>query len=334
MANLDFMDRAKGALLGLAIGDALGAPFDGMAPYDIYQKFGTPDGYYDSLGSKRTCGQYTANTQLALLIAACVATNTSKTPDWRNLFAGAHVKAIGNARDWDETTKNATDRFARTQKLDDCGEASTTGFFLPKAIPLGIWSAIKDVGDDGLVKGAASIASFSHKGMAQALALASIAMVVRDSLRRNIGGKDKLPNPYILYQDEDSLFARVIQMCRKHETDDQKSLAGRLDFARRKLQAQVSLKEFVGDNGNSCDVYEATPLSLFCFFKKYDDFGSISAAAARGGAASLNSCLVGGMVGSYAGTSFLADKKDMMDDLEESPRILALAEKLSMSLDV
>ena len=37
-------DRFLGCLLGLATGDAFGAPFEGLGPYDIYQGFGFAGG--------------------------------------------------------------------------------------------------------------------------------------------------------------------------------------------------------------------------------------------------------------------------------------------------
>jgi poly(ADP-ribose) glycohydrolase ARH3 len=36
-------DRFAGCLLGLAVGDGLGAPYEGLAAQDIYNQVGTPD---------------------------------------------------------------------------------------------------------------------------------------------------------------------------------------------------------------------------------------------------------------------------------------------------
>lgn len=329
MSNSDFLDQATGALLGVAIGDAMGAPFDDMTAYDIYRKFGVPDGYFESLNYHRKAGDYTANTQLALLIASDVVKTGAKAD--RYSFAKAHSDALDRARGWDSDTKNAAELFKKNQKFEECGAASTTGWFLPKAIPLGIIAAVRGTNDDDLIKAAEAIVSFSHKGKAQTLAAAAIAMVVRECLRRRIGGGDKFPSPHQLYQSDESLFAKIVSMCRRYESSapfEQTSIADRLDFARRKLQAGCSVKEFVADNGNSHDMYEAVSFSLFCFFNRYDDFSGIAIAASRGRAASLNACLVGGMVGAYAGTSFLANKKDMLDDLEGGQKIMILAEKL------
>ncbi len=36
-------DRFAGCLLGLAVGDALGAPYEGLTALDIFYRFGLPD---------------------------------------------------------------------------------------------------------------------------------------------------------------------------------------------------------------------------------------------------------------------------------------------------
>ena len=39
----DLADRFRGCLLGLAVGDALGAPYEGLPALDIFHRFGPPD---------------------------------------------------------------------------------------------------------------------------------------------------------------------------------------------------------------------------------------------------------------------------------------------------
>ena len=42
---MDVLDRARGALLGMAVGEALGAPLEGLEPEMIEEKIGKITGY-------------------------------------------------------------------------------------------------------------------------------------------------------------------------------------------------------------------------------------------------------------------------------------------------
>ena len=41
MISADLLDRARGSLAGLAVGDALGRPVEGMSAQEIREKFGS-----------------------------------------------------------------------------------------------------------------------------------------------------------------------------------------------------------------------------------------------------------------------------------------------------
>ena len=74
-----FFDRACGCLMGLAIGDALGAPVEGMPPDRIKQQYGEVTGFFDMETAPtpdvpkpqtrfRMRGAYTDDTQMALCL--------------------------------------------------------------------------------------------------------------------------------------------------------------------------------------------------------------------------------------------------------------------------
>ncbi len=75
MPELNRIDRVRGCLLGLAIGDALGAPLEGLSAQQIRAHYGQVDDFVD--GSRawkkkpyrwRIPGLYTDDTQQALAI--------------------------------------------------------------------------------------------------------------------------------------------------------------------------------------------------------------------------------------------------------------------------
>lgn len=76
MPQLNRIDRVRGSLLGLAVGDALGAPLEGLSPQQIRAHYGQVDDYVD--GSRawkkkpyrwRMPGLYSDDTQQALALS-------------------------------------------------------------------------------------------------------------------------------------------------------------------------------------------------------------------------------------------------------------------------
>jgi len=63
-------DRFRGCLLGLAVGDAVGAPFEGLTGETIYRSFGPVDRIIADLNDEVI--NYTDDTQMALGVAECL----------------------------------------------------------------------------------------------------------------------------------------------------------------------------------------------------------------------------------------------------------------------
>lgn len=76
MSQNDAMNQARGAMLGMAVGDALGAPLEGLGPHQIKTHYGVVRHYVDGYRAWRRKkerwrlpGLYTDNTQQALAVA-------------------------------------------------------------------------------------------------------------------------------------------------------------------------------------------------------------------------------------------------------------------------
>ena len=111
------MDRFKGCLLGLAVGDALGAPVEFMAP-------GTFEPIRDMRSGgefKLEAGQWTDDTSLALCIAASLVETRSFDPvDQLNRYIkwyrGGYMSSTGECFDIGITTKRSLLDFEETGK--------------------------------------------------------------------------------------------------------------------------------------------------------------------------------------------------------------------------
>ena len=114
MPQLNRSDRVRGSLLGLAIGDALGAPLEGLSAQQIRAHYGQVDDYVD--GSRawkrkpyrwRMPGLYTDDTQQALALTDVLLEHGAVDPDRlariyldlatpRGSYVGAH-RGVGRS---------------------------------------------------------------------------------------------------------------------------------------------------------------------------------------------------------------------------------------------
>src|SRR5687768_329237 len=95
-------DQYLGALLGLAIGDALGLPIDGMTAAAIREVHGAVDGYLeipDAGDGQPVSGTISDKTDTALCIVESLTTNDGML-DPENINARLGFLIAGNARQW------------------------------------------------------------------------------------------------------------------------------------------------------------------------------------------------------------------------------------------
>ena len=111
MPNSIQIDRARGCLLGLAVGDALGAPLEGLTQQQIQATYGLVGDYVDGARAWRKKpyrwrlkGLYTDDTQQALALTDCLRERGQIDPEWlaqiylamatpRGAYLGAHRSA-------------------------------------------------------------------------------------------------------------------------------------------------------------------------------------------------------------------------------------------------
>lgn len=82
MLNIDapsLLDRFRGCLLGLAVGDAVGAPFEGLSSETIYRDFGSISRLIGHLDLDEI--QYTDDTQMTIGVCECLLQKDSITAD-------------------------------------------------------------------------------------------------------------------------------------------------------------------------------------------------------------------------------------------------------------
>src|SRR6185437_928617 len=83
MSNTDapsLLNRFRGCLLGLAVGDAVGAPFEGLSSETIYREFGDISRLITRLDLDEI--QYTDDTQMTIGVCECLLEKQSIDPDY------------------------------------------------------------------------------------------------------------------------------------------------------------------------------------------------------------------------------------------------------------
>jgi len=192
-----FFDRACGCLFGLAIGDAMGAPIEGMTAGDIRQRYGQVDGFFEMQVRPsaevpspqswyRLKATYTDDTQMALAVMDSLVESRGFDPDH---MAGRFVRLIGDRdrgqawvfRGSGRNTRTALEQLRGGTNWRHSGMASPSDGAAMRVAPVGLfyWDD-----KEALVQASIQQAMITHRdarAMASAAAIAcGVAALVSD----------------------------------------------------------------------------------------------------------------------------------------------------------
>jgi ADP-ribosylglycohydrolase len=139
-------DTVHGALLGTAVGDALGMPVEGLSHQNVRTYYLGIKAYRDDEQRKDLdAGQWTDDTQCTFAVVR-TCTDVSDPADWPARVAEAYVALRPEARRWGPTTTAAVDRLADGVSPAASGDPDrpTDGAAM-RAAPLGLWWAATGV---------------------------------------------------------------------------------------------------------------------------------------------------------------------------------------------
>jgi ADP-ribosyl-[dinitrogen reductase] hydrolase len=177
-----------GALMGMAIGDALGMPVAGWSADRIRERYGEIDGYYPRVfadGSAIKAGEFTDESELALCIVESFTVNNGEI-DVDNIGARFLYLARGEAQRWipPDTLRAllaADETMNFVQPLDEDGPA--TGDVAARGIPIGLIHAVGGFDADGMRADAESATRITHGSPAAIAATTAVAHLVRTAAR-------------------------------------------------------------------------------------------------------------------------------------------------------
>jgi len=316
--TLDFLsDRFVGCLVGMGIGDAMGQAADGMTPYDVMVEYRFVDGFFAKPGhdSGKTGNPFG-------LAAAC-----SKALLGSGLrLSHDHMKEALSARKGWALVEDCVSDMSKGKAFGECGREYDLPDFLPFMVPIALVAAAKATKDELLAKACEGISSGFCKLPQAKVAALSLCFVIRDS----VNDFDNVSNPHELFDGKNSLFRRLIPVCKSAEPtsgmQEKDRLSSRMEYVISGLRKRMSIREFVLSNGSSTCA-EVASSCLFCFASAPENFESVSKVASLGGKASLCSCLVSALVGAYSGAIFMP--KEMKEGLKKESVMEGLAKELA-----
>jgi ADP-ribosyl-[dinitrogen reductase] hydrolase len=286
-----------GALLGMAIGDALGAPVSGMTREEIAAQFGAIDRFHGNAqpdAEEIHPGEFTDETELALCIVESMTANRGNLDAETAGVRMLHL-AAGPSRRWmHPATVAALDAAADTLEfsvpLDEDGPA--TGDVAARGVPVGLVHAIGRFDPSRLRADAEAVVRLTHGGPAAFNATTAVAYAVRAAATGV---------PRQTWARETAEFLGAGELAERLSELDNR-LAG---------SALVDLLEWTG---TGLDAIESVPAAFAAAMTEPVFEQAVFAAVNAGGATDTIGALTGALAAAAGGASGIP--QDLIDGLE------------------
>lgn len=290
-------DRFLGALLGMAIGDALGRPLAKKTVQEICEKYGQINHFVGDEGVAQggaKVGEFTDETEFALCIVESMTTNQGNV-DPENIGARLQYLAAGESRKWlGGDTILALERAKESDSyrvhLDEDGPA--TGDVAARGVPVGLLASVGTFDGGWLHEASEVVTRLTHGSPAAIAATTAVAYGIQLAARST----------------DPASWARLTSTFL--ETGAMAELLGGLGPD----CDQESISETLSRVGTGIDARESVP-SAFLAATRASVFEEAVFAAVRAGDAADT---VGAIAGALAGARFGASgiPQPLIDDLE------------------
>lgn len=294
------LEKFRGCLLGLAVGDSLGAPYEGLPP-DLIRELGPADQIVQNLEQKKLC--YTDDTEMMFGVAEALSEDGEIIQEklaWRfgqnyhpergyGQSARKVIEAIIKNEDWAKLAKNSFN-----------GQGSLGNGAAMRVAPVGLafYSDVEKLKQQATLS---SLPTHTHPiGIAGArlVALTVSFACATERLNRN----------------------ELLDFLMQHEIEEE--FRWQLELA-RSLSPFQSLASF----GNAIEAHRSVVTSIICFADSPQDFaGAISRAIGQGDDVDTLAAMTGAMCGAHVGVSGIPES--LLENLESRERIDELAHHL------
>lgn len=187
MPQMIDLDRARGGFLGMAVGDALGAPLEGLSPQQIRSHYGQVTDYVDGVRAWkkkpyrwRLPGLYSDDTQQALVLADCLLRFQRIDPDWvaKTYLAMANPKGfyLGAHRGLGRSFRLVLGALENGVSPRDTGTITAGIGAAMRIAPVGLFFARSD---DDLLEALLNASLMTHRDIRSLAGAAAVASAVR-----------------------------------------------------------------------------------------------------------------------------------------------------------
>lgn len=287
-----------GALLGMAIGDALGAPLIGLSSDEIAQRYGSVSSYLpliDPESGETHRGEFTDESEIALCLVESMTANGGRIDPETAGMRMVHL-ALGASRHWlQPATAAALDRADATLEFtlplsDDQDPA--TGDVAARGVPIGLMHAVGRFDPARLHADALTAAQLTDGSPAAAEAVAGVAYLTR--LAANGVPARDWPKETASFLGSGALAASL----------------ERLDT----LLGGESLDEIVTVFGNDIVAEHVVPIAVAATVLGHRFEDAVFAAVEVGGASDTRGALTGALAGASGGAAGIP--QTLIDGLE------------------
>lgn len=326
---MDIADRAAGAMAGMAVGEALGAPFEGLTHEQVIARAGRVDGFIDPkrLQSPQRQGYFTPftyedDTQIALACADVLVRGGAFTPTAfrdRLMELGAPIdgNAFGCFRRARRNFRLSVRKMFEGKSWEETGVNTAGSGACARGIPIGVRFRDDPV---GLIRASLEAALVTHKdprALAGTVAVAfTVATCVKDGAEK-FSPATFLPNLATFVRSAEDVaaseYARVLRPGFEgvlHQVSD--ALARLHEVLELDVEPAFAKIVAIAEGKGSRPITSATRgfvlttllTSLYFFMTglaTYED--TVLDICAEGGSADSLACLVGGCLGALHGYS-------------------------------
>lgn len=288
--GVDTVDRYRGALIGLAIGDAMGRPVAGAEPSEINRRFGTVKGYITKPIPRwgLPAGQIGDETQLALVTAAAVAATGRLDPAElsHRLMAWLPV-----ARSPEADTRQAVRHLRNGQPWLHSGIDSPGSTPAVRSVVVGL---LHPADLDALRQAAALATVPTHADPTAVAGAVAMAAAVAHLVRLDVGGFGPGDMVKTITQALDAVNDPAVRA-------DSARVIDRVHLGLERAGLDAAPRPELGGS-----ILDTLPAALWSFAVHAEDpIQAIQAAVNRGGPSDTVAALTGALVGAYHGAEAL-----------------------------
>ncbi|MFQ5657556.1 MAG: ADP-ribosylglycohydrolase family protein [Candidatus Methylomirabilales bacterium] len=299
-------DRFEGCLLGVAIGDALGMPFEGFPSWVVGSVLDQVQGFHESAHRGLGRGQWTDDTQMSLCLARSLVRQGQVDPEdiareYLGWFQSGEARGIG-AITWKAMSR--LEAGVGWQESGGPGEDAAGNGTAMRAAPLGLLYH----GDLESLRAACALdAEITHKNTEAIAGSRAVAFLVARLVAGASPGKD--------------LLQEMVQFVAGTRVAE--NLRRALELLERGANS-LDASEALGVGGY---VVETVARSAFCFFHAPEDFErALSVAVRAGGDTDTAAAITGAWSGVRVGRAGIP--ASWTEEVEGQEEITSLAREL------